>query len=186
MQRLWLFENKLSRLEGLSECGELRELCVQSNRIERIGSALNSTVHLESLALADNKVSSYFFSIRQRTTTPMCIIIVLISSATCLLVWLVSSFSSCTSASCCAYQLSDFHELSRLKHLPLLKEVSLRDLHFGACPVTQLDGYRNAVLISLPQLMVLDGIEVCVSMVQHMCVCLHGHLVAPGATAKSF
>lgn len=57
MQRLWLFENKLTRLEGLSECGELRELCVQSNRIERIGSALNSTVHLESLALADNKVS---------------------------------------------------------------------------------------------------------------------------------
>lgn len=57
-------------------------------------------------------------------------------------------------------QLSDFHELSRLKHLPLLKEVSLRDLHFGVCPVTQLDGYRNAVLLSLPQLMVLDGIEV--------------------------
>jgi hypothetical protein len=63
-----------------------------------------------------------------------------------------------------ACQLSDFRELSRLKHLPQLKEVSLRDPHFGTCPITQLEGYRNAALLSLPQLMVLDGIEVRVAL----------------------
>ena len=38
--------------------------------------------------------------------------------------------------------------------------MSFSDVHFGACPVSQLEGYRNSVLIWLKQLRVLDGTEV--------------------------
>ena len=59
-----------------------------------------------------------------------------------------------------ANRISDYKELQRLASLPSLVEVSFRDVHFGACPVCLLDGYRNSVLIWLKQLRVLDGVEV--------------------------
>ena len=54
-----------------------------------------------------------------------------------------------------ANRISDYKELQRLASLPSLVEVSFRDVHFGACPVCLLDGYRNSVLIWLKQLRVL-------------------------------
>jgi hypothetical protein len=43
---------------------------------------------------------------------------------------------------------------------PTLSKVSFRDAHFGTNPVCELEGYRNAALLSLKGLKVLDGLEV--------------------------
>ena len=65
---------------------------------------------------------------------------------------LVRVASSCSCASRRAWQ--------RLARLPCLVELSFQDIHFGPCPVAQLDGYRDSVLTGLRSLRQLDGLEV--------------------------
>ena len=55
---------------------------------------------------------------------------------------------------------SEYKDLQRLSLLPSLKNVSFDDIHFGSCPVTRLDGYRNFALCYLKQVTHLDGLEV--------------------------
>ena len=57
-------------------------------------------------------------------------------------------------------KISDYKDLQRLSLLPSLKSVSFDDIHFGSCPVTRLDGYRNFALCYLKQVTHLDGLEV--------------------------
>lgn len=45
----------------------------------------------------------------------------------------------------------------KLSHLPVLRSVSFNDVHFGACPVCRVDGYRTFVITSLPHLQQLDS-----------------------------
>ena len=109
LQRVWLYGNKISRMEGLQPVGELKELWLQQNKISRVG-GLEGLVHLENLGLAGNKIAEY-------------------------------------------------KDLQRLSLLPSLKNVSFDDIHFGSCPVTRLDGYRNFALCYLKQVTHLDGLE---------------------------
>jgi Leucine-rich repeat (LRR) protein len=55
---LWLYGNKITRIDGLQPAGELRELWLQQNKITRVG-GLEGLVHLENLGLAGNKISDY-------------------------------------------------------------------------------------------------------------------------------
>ena len=57
-------------------------------------------------------------------------------------------------------KISDYKDLQRLSLLPSLRSVSFDDIHFGSCPVTKLDGYRNFALCYLKQVTHLDGLEV--------------------------
>ena len=65
---LWLWSNKISKIEGLSNCGEIRELWLQSNKISKI-TGLGSLVHLQSLGLANNRVSD-FKELQRLSTLP--------------------------------------------------------------------------------------------------------------------
>ena len=38
--------------------------------------------------------------------------------------------------------------------------MSFRDVHFGACPVVAQPSYREEVILALPHLLLLDGLEV--------------------------
>ena len=57
-------------------------------------------------------------------------------------------------------KINDYLDLQRLSLLPSLRSVSFDDIHFGSCPVTKLDGYRNFALCYLKQVTHLDGLEV--------------------------
>lgn len=59
MQVLWLADNYIRSLSGLSKLGQLRQLNMACNDISSIGTALLANTALNSLNLADNKVSSF-------------------------------------------------------------------------------------------------------------------------------
>ncbi|OQR89434.1 hypothetical protein THRCLA_09742, partial [Thraustotheca clavata] len=57
-------------------------------------------------------------------------------------------------------QISHFEELSNLVHLPHLCSLSLHDEHYGSNPITLATGYKIYVMNQLPQIRVLDGLEI--------------------------
>ncbi len=51
----------------------------------------------------------------------------------------------------------------KLSHLPVLRSLSFHDVHFGSCPVADMEGYRDFVIVSLGALTYADGsVEHCV------------------------
>ena len=58
-QVLWLADNNISCLEGLSTLGRLRELNLARNDILVIGDCLSNNTSLEVLNLADNCIGSF-------------------------------------------------------------------------------------------------------------------------------
>ncbi|CAN0008465.1 unnamed protein product, partial [Sphacelaria rigidula] len=56
--------------------------------------------------------------------------------------------------------IAGLRHLSGLRDLPALAELTLDDVHFGACPVVFTEGYRDFVMCFLRQVRRLDGLEV--------------------------
>ena len=58
MQKLWLFSNKIAKLENLSALGDLREFWVQDNKITKLA-GLENVSSLQILAVAANRLSGF-------------------------------------------------------------------------------------------------------------------------------
>ena len=58
MQKLWLFSNKIAKLENLSALGDLREFWVQDNKITKLA-GLENVSSLQILAVAANRLSDF-------------------------------------------------------------------------------------------------------------------------------
>ena len=58
LEQLFLGKNKIEKIEGLDKLAKLRQLSLQSNRIEEIGEAVATLDKLEELYLADNGVET--------------------------------------------------------------------------------------------------------------------------------
>lgn len=108
LRRLWLNGNCIRRIEGLYPVGGLRELWLQKNYIEEI-TGLESLVNLSVLGLAGNNIDS-------------------------------------------------FKDLDRLAFLPSLTKVSFDDIHFGTCPVASRHGYRDFIIRKVEQIACIDGV----------------------------
>jgi Leucine-rich repeat (LRR) protein len=59
LQVLWLADNYISSLTGISALQQLQQLNLARNDISSIGSSLLSHTALTSLNLADNKISNF-------------------------------------------------------------------------------------------------------------------------------
>lgn len=59
MQVLWLADNQISHITGLSQLVGLTELNLARNRIEVVGGTLEANTALQSLNLADNRLGSF-------------------------------------------------------------------------------------------------------------------------------
>jgi Leucine-rich repeat (LRR) protein len=59
LQVLWLADNYISSLSGISALQQLQQLNLARNDISSIGSSLLSHTALTSLNLADNKISNF-------------------------------------------------------------------------------------------------------------------------------
>ena len=57
-------------------------------------------------------------------------------------------------------RISEYKDIQRLSCMSALQEVSFADVHFGHCPVTKLEGYRNFAVCYLKQVSRLDGIDI--------------------------
>lgn len=90
LERLWLCSNRIHKIEGLERQGSLRELYVQSNSIGSIAEdALRNNSNLETLGMGQNKISN-------------------------------------------------LKDISKLSKLPMLRDLSFSDPNFGDCPVVCL------------------------------------------------
>ena len=59
MQVLWLADNRISHIAGVSHLTALSELNLASNLIELVGSTLEANTALRVLNMADNRLGSF-------------------------------------------------------------------------------------------------------------------------------
>ena len=117
LHKLWLCSNQLRQLECLGQLSDLRELWLQDNHFEDMcaadGPGLSACINLQVLALAGNPLTA------------------------------------CESLG-----------LTTLSALPALHDLSLADPMFGASPVVSTIGYRDSVIMKCRQVQMLDGVRV--------------------------
>ncbi|CAB1335268.1 unnamed protein product [Coregonus sp. 'balchen'] len=111
LQVLWLNNNFITHIEGLNTLQKLRELNLADNNIEKIGHSLDPNISIENLNLSGNKISS-------------------------------------------------FKELTLLAPLPSLRELGLKDPQSSPTPVCLLCNYATHVLYHMPGLQRLDTYDV--------------------------
>ena len=132
LRELYLQENSITKIEGLSGCPRLQRVWLYGNKISRID-GLQPVGELRELWLQQNKISR---------------------------IGGLEGLVHLETLNLSGNKISDYKDLQRLSLLPSLKSVSFEDVHFGCCPVTRLDGYRNFALCYLKQVKRLDGLEV--------------------------
>jgi Leucine-rich repeat (LRR) protein len=155
LQVLNLSDQDISKIENLN-LPNLRELYLHRNYIRSVGSSsLSGCPRLQKLWLCQNQIAT---------------IDGLQGVPELQELWLQSNnITSLEGLACCpalshlglaGNSVSDFSEVRRLSSLPALASLSLQDIHFGRCPVTDEDGYKEFVACHLPRVQVLDGVEV--------------------------
>ncbi|CAM9725922.1 unnamed protein product, partial [Discosporangium mesarthrocarpum] len=132
LRELYLHQNHISKIEGLEGCPSVQRLWLFSNRIVNMEN-LHHCGALREIWLHDNKI--------KRAAG-------------------LDSLVHLQSLGLAGNPIRELKDVRRLGALPSLVELTLEDVHFGACPVTYVTGYRNFVMCFLRQLRRLDGLEV--------------------------
>eukprot|EP00903_Cladosiphon_okamuranus_P008058 g7772.t1 len=132
LKELYLHQNKISKIEGLDGCPSLRRLWLFSNRIA-VMEGLHHCGALRELWLHDNRIS---------------------------VVAGMQSLVHLQHLGLAGNPIAGVRQLSGLRGLPSLMELTLDDIHFGTCPVVTKEGYRHFVMCCLRQVRRLDGLEV--------------------------
>jgi protein phosphatase 1 regulatory subunit 7 len=128
LRELYLHRNLISSMDGLQSCPRLKKLWLCQNQISTI-SNLSCLPELEELWLQTNLISS------------------------------LHGLESChrlTHLNVAGNIISDFSELRRLSSLHSLTKLSFQDIHFGRCPVTDSEGYKEFILCHLKQVWLLS------------------------------
>jgi hypothetical protein len=132
LRELLLHRNRIARIENLEGCPQLQRLWLSDNRIAKMEN-LHCVGNLRELWLQRNQIAR-------------------ISG--------VGYLPHLASIGLSGNPIADFRDLRRLAVLPLLSELRLAESTFGPCPIARAEGYRNFVLCQLPQVRVLDGIDI--------------------------
>ncbi len=132
LRELYLQENALTRIEGLSGTPRLQRLWLYGNKVQRID-GLTGLGELRELWLQQNRISR---------------------------IGGMEGLVHLENFGIAGNKVAEYKDLQRLSGLAGLRSVSFEDIHFGACPVTKLEGYRNFALCYLNQVTHLDGLEV--------------------------
>lgn len=136
LDKLWLNGNQISCVEGLDSLRQLRDLNLAGNCIRRIGSGMNNLQKLEILDLSGNQISSFEVSL-QDTLNQDTIIRTTYQDS-----------------------LSALQDLSPLTLLPRLRSLSLSHPHHPPNPLSLLCNYSSLLLYHFPLLETLDGQDV--------------------------
>jgi hypothetical protein len=123
LRELYLHRNLISSMDGLQNCPKLKKLWLCQNQISTI-SNLSCLPELEELWLQTNLISSLQG---------------------------MEGCQSLTHFNVSGNLISDFAEIRRLSSLPKLSKLSFQDIHFGRCPVTDSEGYKEFILCHLKQ-----------------------------------
>ena len=132
LRELFLHRNRISKLGNLSGCPLLRRLWLFQNQLEQI-QGLHAVPELEECWLQANQISK------------------------------LTGLEGCNrlqSLGLAGNPIFDFREMKRLSICSALRIVTFSDIHFGRCPVVDEAGYKEFVILHLPQVHVLDGIVI--------------------------
>lgn len=56
--------------------------------------------------------------------------------------------------------IQQIEELQKLQVCKYLSDIAFQDIHFGKCPVMEIDGIREFLLLTCPHAKVIDGVKV--------------------------
>ncbi|KAG1679410.1 hypothetical protein FOA52_007701 [Chlamydomonas sp. UWO 241] len=151
LQRVFLIENRIKRLDCLGQLTQLRELHLYSNSIKRVEN-LETLEQLEVLHLADNYISvieglSRLTRLRELNLARNDIAHVgdALAGNTALQVLNLSD-----------NRIGSFKEVRSLSMLPALVDLCFADPMWGDCPLAAFCNYQTYVLFVLPKLSSLD------------------------------
>ena len=155
LQILNLSDQDISKIENLN-LPNLRELYLHRNYIRTVGSSsLSGCPRLKKLWLCQNQITTIdgLHGVPELQE-----------------LWLQSNnITSLEGLACCpalqhlglaGNNVSDFAEVRRLSAFVSLNILSFQDIHFGRCPVTDEDGYKEFISCHLPRVQILDGVEI--------------------------
>eukprot|EP00762_Andalucia_godoyi_P003037 ANDGO_04201.mRNA.1 Dynein light chain 1 len=129
LRELYLYDNAIESIDGLSGCPSIQKLWIHSNRIDRIQN-LECLTDLRELWLQGNRISNCKG---------------------------LSSLVNLQVLNLSGNPISQFSEIEALSSLPALFDVGFADPHFAPCPISHSEGYRSFVVQFLKGVRILDG-----------------------------
>ena len=132
LQELFLHRNMITHISGLNGCPRLKRLWLSQNNITELND-LHSVPELDELFIQGNQINRLNG---------------------------LESNIQLSSIGLAGNNISEFEELNKLSMLTKLLQLSLSDIHFGRCPVTDESGYKEFVVTCLPSVRILDGVTI--------------------------
>ena len=129
---LFLHRNQIEIIEGLDQCKNLKKLWLNQNHIKAI-TGLESLHNLTELIVNDNQITSLH-------GLEKCYLLEILGVA--------------------ANPIHFFHDLLPLIQLPNLHDLTFYDIHYGKCPIVELDGFREYIILNFRSLHYLDGVAI--------------------------
>ncbi|KAM6969606.1 leucine-rich repeat-containing protein 9 [Tautogolabrus adspersus] len=133
LKKLYLYNNHICEIKNLQMQGDLEVLWLNNNCISQI-QGLNSLQNLKELNLADNNIEKIGHGLDPNV--------------------------SLQNLNLSGNKISSFKELTKIAHLPHLKELALKDPTSTTNPVCLLCNYATHVLYHMPGLQRLDTYDV--------------------------
>ncbi|CAM9713060.1 unnamed protein product [Chrysoparadoxa australica] len=132
LRELFLQQNRIRKLEGLEGCPHLQRLWLFSNNIPKI-EGLYGCGSLRELWLQENHIAK---------------------------VEGLESLVQLQNLNLAGNPIKSRQCIASLSRLPCLVNLAFDDVHFGACPVSKMEGYRTFAICSLKGIKRLDGTDV--------------------------
>jgi len=132
LRQLYLHRNELTSLKGLSGVPRLQKLWIFQNKLTSL-KEVHALPELTCLWAQANQIKNL-------NGVQLC--------------------SELNELCLAGNPISDFVEIKRLKKLKSLTSLSLNDVHFGRCPLTDEKTYRSFILTALRQLRTLDDVAI--------------------------
>lgn len=133
LEKLYLYNNQIEEIRGLEHCTNLKILWLNQNQIRSI-SGLERCMYLEELQLHSNQIVN--------------------------LNGIEAVRGSLSILGLADNLIATFDEIDKLQSMVALSEITFYDIHYGACPIYEQEGFREYTVLSLPNLQSLDGIRI--------------------------
>ncbi|ORY39828.1 L domain-like protein [Rhizoclosmatium globosum] len=155
LEELWICETRISAICGLENCRKLKRLFLYSNKIKRI-QGLETLENLETLWLSDNEITR----IEKLRTLKSLKELHLGNNKISSIGESLNENMSLETLNISGNKLSSFRDILFLAILPSLTSLSLSDPNYADNPLCSLSNYQTHVIYHLPQLHILDTLDV--------------------------
>lgn len=155
LESLWLNENRIGQIEGLTNCKSLRNLYLSNNEITKL-EGLDTLSELEIFWICENQIRVLenldgLSSLRQFWISGNQIEHIKNS---------LDKLSSLNDLNLSGNKICSFKEILNLTRLPKLEILSFYDPHYGDNPICLLGNYQTFVLYHLSNITQLDTLWV--------------------------